>query len=363
MKFLLRKILCFISATLIVFSSLFLFACQKIYDSVEFSYFNTIVRVQVEDKKLTDEIKTELSSLFSNYENQFDRKNTNSFTYRFNNAELGKTFTLTDEQALLLNRSIIAKEYSNGLFDISIYPLLELWQFAPNYPVKNFIVPTASQVQNALEKQQDISDLEFNFENKTLTKNLDIKIDFGGILKGEIADRAFTFLKENGYEKGYISLGGSSLYILECENLSIRHPINMGQNIAKLDLKSYRNMPVSTSGDYERYYIDESTGKTYSHVINPITGYPTETGVKSATILGGNSALSDALTTAILLKEHNLDAQNSELIEFLKKLASDDLASIVFVVYSKDNVNQIITNAKKGEEFTLLDTNFEVVNI
>ncbi len=364
MKTCLNKILCFLIATLIIFSTTFLFACHKIYDSADFYYFNTLIRVQTEDKLLDNEIKEQLNTLFSQLDTDYDRNNSTSFTSAFNNALVDTTFNLTDRQADVINDCCTAFNYSEGLFDISIYPLLELWQFAPSYPVTNFIKPTDSQIENALSKMKDFGNLQFDYQSKTLIKNLDIKLDFGGILKGYATQKAGELLKNAGYNKGYVSVGGSSLYILSCQNLSIRHPINQGKNLMEVDISKICDFSLSTSGDYEKYYTDNQSGIKYSHVINPKTGYPTDTGVRSVSVLGGNGAFTDAITTACLLKQHSpLDVNNSQLILFLKQILKDNKADYVFAVYFKDGVKQIITNAKKGETFTLSDNDFTVVNI
>ncbi len=351
------------SLTCLLFSFNF-FGCTAFYDIEEYQFFNTIITVQVENKKLSSSVKQDLNELFDSLDKEFDRNNQSSFTNTFNNASLNQTFELTTTQAQVLSLSLDSHAYSNGLFDPSIYPLLEVWQFAPNYPAPNFTPPTHSAIESVLTNKQDLTKLQYDSEQKTLTKNIDIKLDFGGILKGYAVQSAGEILKDNGYQKGYISIGGSSLYILSSSTLSVRHPDKIGQNLIEVKLSNLTNVSLSTSGDYEKYYTDKTTGQRYSHIINPITGYPTDTGVRSATIIGGNGAFSDAITTACLLQEYSpSDAENSSLVKFLQKIINDGKANIVFAVYCKDGVNQIITNAKKGEDFTLLDTDYSVVNI
>ena len=340
------------------------FGCTAFYDIEEYYFFNTVITVQVENKKLSNVVKQNLNDLFNNLDKEFDRNNQSSFTNAFNNASLNQTFTLTVTQAQVLSHSLDSHAYSNGLFDPSIYQLLEVWQFAPNYPVPNFTPPTRSAIESVLASKQDLTQLQYDSEQKNLTKNIDIKLDFGGILKGYAVQLAGEILKDNGYQKGYISIGGSSLYILSSPTLSVRHPDKSGQNLIEVKLSNLTNFSLSTSGDYEKYYTDKTTNQRYSHIINPLTGYPTDTGVRSATIIGGNGAFSDAITTACLLKEYSPnDAENSSLVKFLQRIINDGKANIVFAVYSKNGVNQIITNAKKGEDFTLLDTEYSVVNI
>ena len=359
-----KRISLFLAIVILLLCPSILLSCAKIYDSVEYSYFNTIIRVQVEDRKLTAEIKSELSTLFSQLEKDFDREYENSFIYKYNGANAGDIIALNDHQVSVLTYSKQVNEYSSGLFNPFIYPLLEVWQFAPNYPVKDFTKPTNEQVLDALKKVPNFSDIQIDSQSKTIVKYEQSKLDLGGIVKGYAVDLAGEILKNHGYEKGYVSLGASSLYILWSTTLSIRNPIATNQNLLEINLSSQNDFSLSTSGDYEKYYIDKESGEKYSHVIDTNTGYPTTTGVKSVTVIGGDGAFSDAVTTACLLLEHDsITPNNSPLAEFLKKILTDKKAKMVFAVYSKDGVNQIITNAKKGDQFTLLDNQFQVVNI
>lgn len=348
-----------------VFSiSLCLFSCAKKYDSVDLFYFNAPIHIQVEGARLNEDIKEDLKSLFFDIQNEFDKNDANSMVYKFNNANINEKFETSEHFKALFCSAKELYKYSDGLFNPSIYPLLETWNFAPNFPIDNFSPPSKDQIQSSLQKVIDFSSLEFDQNNKILTKNLHAELDFGGIVKGYAVEQAGELLKQNGYKKGYVNIGGSSIYVLNFSDLSIRHPImdkNL-DNIAKFNIEDMNNFSLSTSGDYEKYYVHDKV--RYSHIINPKTGYPAMSDIKSVSIINADGAESDALSTACCLIEHNpneIDA--SKLVIFLKDILAQKKAQFVFTVYSKDGVNQIITNAKKGEHFTLLDNDFSVVNI
>lgn len=349
---------------LILLSGCFLLcSCNNRYDSANYVYFNCPIYIQVQGKKLTDNIKNQIVQELSAIEKQFDRNAQQSFVYQFNNAPLNQQFALSDYAVDILAFSKNCYTLSSGRFNPSIYPLLKVWQFAPDYPKTDFVLPSQTEIQNALDKVIDVNQLDFDKENKTLTKNIECTLDFGGIVKGYAVEVCGKILKQAGYEKGYISIGGSSIYILHSQTLSLRHPLieKKGSNILDIDLSDMHNYSLSTSGDYEKYYIENEV--MYSHLINANTGYPTTTGVRSVSLINARGAYSDGLSTACCLFEHSPnDIQNSPLIGFLKDIVLQK-SQLVFVVYSKNGINQIITNAKKGEQFTLLDTSFEVVNI
>ena len=165
-----------------------------------------------------------------------------------------------------------------------------------------------------------------------------------------------------GHKSGYVNVGGSSLHLLNVQSLGIVHPRSESGTILTVKTKNIQGVCVSTSGDYEKSYIID--GIRYSHIINPNTGKPTNTGVCSVTIIGAGGAYSDAISTAACLKEYNPNnVENSPLIKFLRSIISQNAGCSVFAVYDDGQTKQIITNKIKGENFTLHDNNYTVIGI
>jgi thiamine biosynthesis lipoprotein len=128
-----------------------------------------------------------------------------------------------------------------------------------------------------------------------------MKIDLGGIGKGYAVDKVKEIVEEYGFEYGYINFGSSSMALLGhatrgSYTLGLTNPRTYyGDDYIRLQLN---NVCVSTSGDYEQYY--EFDGVRYCHIIDPTTGKPVQTGVYTATVIGGSAAEDDAYTTAIM---------------------------------------------------------------
>ena len=287
----------------------------------------------------------------------------NSLTNKFNSADVGGVFNLDQHAFRIISSAKDIYSFSGGYFDPSIYPLAKLYGFAPFEYTATYTPPTPEQISTQLEKVNfDGAVIDYNL--KTLTKtDQDIKIDLGGIVKGYAVDLVAKILLDNGIDSGYVNIGGSSLNLLSVETLGIRHPRKtFGNAILTVNCKVKKNLPVSTSGDYEKYYKDVN-GVKYCHLINPKTGLTASTGVASATILGVAGAESDALTTAICLLNHDLlNAENSQLIKFLKKITQTYSNCSVYVVFDDGQNKLLITNEKQGENFTLHDTDYSVVN-
>lgn len=359
-----KRIRSVIVAVFILIFSVCFSACNGTGSAIDLYYFKTVIHIETHGKTLSSDCENKLTALFSSLEAQFAADGENSFVNRFNNAESGEIITLSDQAAEVFKEAERCNEFTGGLFSPAVYPLVKLWQFAPSYPVSNFTLPNGGDV-SAAAALSDFSTITFDEKAKTVTKpNSETEMDFGGILKGYAADRAAEILKSAGYESGYISVGGSSLYILSADTLSVRHPRateNMPA-ILSVNLKNRNNLSVSTSGDYEKFY--EKDGKRYSHIINPTTGYPADTNIQSVTVIGADGAFSDAVTTAACLKAFDPDNyENSELTLFFKEILEEYPSASLFAVYDDGSKKIVLTNEKECENFTLSDSAFSVKSI
>ena len=101
---------------------------------------------------------------------------------------------------------------------------------------------------------------------------------------------------------------------------------------------------ISTSGDYEKYFIQD--GKRYHHILNPKTGYPADTGTISATVVCENGALSDALSTMCIL----LPADRA-----LKLVKSFD-ADVILI----DEDKNVYMTEQASEQFTITNGDYKV---
>ena len=197
----------------------------------------------------------------------------------------------------LMKKSLELNKETDGLFDITIYPLMELWGF----PSKNYKVPSDKEIKENLENVGS-DKIVFNEATGEISfKNKGMKIDFGGIGKGYITDELVKILTEEKVESAIINLGGNvfgfnkkpdgSLW-----NVAIRDPNEPENYMAAVKLE---NCAVITSGGYERYF--EENGKIYHHILNPATGKPSDSNLKSVSIISQDGTLADALSTSLFI--------------------------------------------------------------
>ena len=126
------------------------------------------------------------------------------------------------------------------------------------------------------------------------------RLDLGGIAKGYASEEICRILRQEGVESGLIVLGGSvqtlgarpdgSLW-----RIGIQHPDGSGY----LGVWTGRDCAVVTSGDYRRYF--EQDGVVYHHILDPETGAPAESGLRSVTIICRDGLLADCLSTALFV--------------------------------------------------------------
>lgn len=136
------------------------------------------------------------------------------------------------------------------------------------------------------------------FENNTaILENPNQKINLGAIAKGYITDELVKILDSHNIDSALISLGGNVYAKGKNKNgepwkIGVANPDNSGEYIGII---SATDTAVITSGDYERYF--EFDGKKYHHILDPETGYPAESGLRSVTIITPNATLGDMLST------------------------------------------------------------------
>ena len=222
-------------------------------------------------------------------------------------------------------------EISGGSFDITIGRLTDLWDFKASDPQ----VPSANEIGKACETV-DYRQVELAGNNISL-RNIRAKIDLGGIAKGYIADQLTEFLEDKGVESGIINLGGNVVAIGTKEGgddfvIGIERPYSDRTEV--IGTVSVQDKTVVTSGIYERMF--ERDGTIYHHILDPSTGYPSETDLESVTIVAekGNSCFCDGLSTTCLMAGSN---EAMRIVKMLQKKYPEKNIEALFID-RKDNI-------------------------
>ncbi len=258
---------------------------------------NTIVKITIEAKTAnqakaianlaTDEIKR-IENLLSCYIETSD-------IYRINNYAHTEPIKVSDETYELLKRCIYYNRLTDGAFDITVKPLVDLWNINSDTPK----VPLYEDIKQAL-KAVGTDNIILMEENRVYIKNSHTQIDLGGVAKGYCANRIKSLMENNGIKNALIDLGGN-IYAMgknqkgDKWNIGIQKPYaQRGETVKSIALS---NQSAVTSGAYERFF--EQDGKIYHHILNPLTGYPVQSDLDGVTVISTDSELCDVLSTAI----------------------------------------------------------------
>ena len=268
-----RKLVC---ATLIF--SLIFCSCTKRRETVQGFAMDTVINITVNQKDKPFAKKA--LSLCQNYEKIFSRTDTESELFKVNT----KQSMPKGELKKVIDFSFSVSEKSDGAFDITVGALSDLWNFK-----ERSTPPEEVEIQTALKK---VGYSKVNLENFDLQGTT---LDLGAVAKGYVADKICEYFKEQGVEEAIIDLGGN-VFVLGEFTVGIRNPFDPESAFAKIKLC---DKSAVTSGTYQRFF--EYNGKKYHHIMDAKTGYPSESGVASVTVISPSSMVCDALSTAIFV--------------------------------------------------------------
>ena len=220
---------------------------------------------------------------------KFNSQNSGNAIYAFNHQGI----PITDKEILeVAHLALQIARDSDGAFDITVAPLIELWGFykkSPHLPMRKEISDCLSNVGY---RYLILKDAKLEKSKK------DVMIDLGGIAKGYAIREAVRALKKEGVTSALIDAGGDVFALgkkgREAWKVGIRNP--RGNDI--LGYIEAEDLAVMGSGDYERFFI--KNGMRYHHIFNPKTGYPAQ-GVSSTTLVHPDPMVADAWNTAIFV--------------------------------------------------------------
>lgn len=220
----------------------------------------------------------------------------NSQTSLINNSAGIRPVQVDKELFELISRSIKISALTQGAFDISYAPMDKLWYFDKEMEK----LPTAQQIAQSVSKV-GYENIIINEKKRTVFLNKKgMKIGFGAIGKGYAADKAKDILIQNDVKSGIINASGDLTAWGQKPSgddwmVAVVNPLNKNKVFSWLPIK---NSSIVTSGNYEKFITVD--GKSYSHIIDPRTGYPSE-GILSVTIISQKAELADALATSVFV--------------------------------------------------------------
>jgi thiamine biosynthesis lipoprotein len=213
---------------------------------------------------------------------------------RINRAAGKEWENVSPDTLKVIKKAEEVSEISEGAFDITVGPLVQLWRKAR----EKGIPPQLDEIKKNLTLV-NFRNVMTNPEGNVFLKKRGMTIDLGGIAKGYAVDKAFELLISLGYKNLIVNAGGD-LRVGGSKpqgpwSIGIQHPRDPEKIMARI---SVSDTAVATSGDYEKFFIHQ--GKRYHHILNPKNGFPAEK-CQSVTVLYKEGIMADALATAIFV--------------------------------------------------------------
>lgn len=295
------------------------------------------------DQTTLDTIGEDLQNMVSAYEDTLSRTKVGSDIYNINH-RTSDSVMITDMTASIFQLGQDFYKWSDGKFDISSGTLIELWD------VKNRkTVPTLEEINEARKHcgnfsytiERDVEPEMIKCNRITFTGDRKTVYDVGALGKGYCCDSLKNMIEENELiEAALINLGGNVCTVGKLAtrkngafNVGIFKPFS-GNEIAETVKVVDKN--VITSGNYQRYFTVPGDDRIYHHIIDPSTGYPTDNGLNSVTIVSINGLLGDYLSTACMLMG---EEDSKALIDFCQKNFNDKNIQAIYID-ENDNVTK-----------------------
>jgi thiamine biosynthesis lipoprotein len=198
-----------------------------------------------------------------------------------------------DELFQLIRRSLDISVLTRGAFDITYDSVGQHYDFRMGERPDQVTVDSELRLINYRFVELDRAQGTVRF------KQQGVRINLGGIAKGYVVERGIDILRSNGVDHAIVTAGGDSRLLGDRRGrpwmVGIRDPREDGEVAISVPLA---DEAISTSGDYERYF--EEDGVRYHHILQPATGEPAS-GVHSASVIGPDAVITDALSTSVFV--------------------------------------------------------------
>ena len=241
---------------------------------------------------------------------------------KINTIGANQPVVITHELFQLLKISKHISEISGGVFDVSFSSVGYLYDFRAK------IKPTEQQIKQLINKV-DYRAIVMNEPAHTVSfTHSGMKLDLGGIAKGYAVDQAIELLSSHGVAHAIVTAGGDSRVLGDHRGrdwiVGIQAPRNRSATATAVPLS---NTAISTSGDYERFFIDN--GVRFHHIINPKTG-DSARAVQSASVIGPQATITDALSTTVFILGVERGIALIETLEGYDAILIDQQAKLYF---------------------------------
>lgn len=290
---------------------------------------DTVIKISAQGKNAKNAV-TEAFEFIKTSENYLSAYKDDSEVSKINKS---KAYEGNGDVLRIISDAYIYSEKTGGYFDITIKPVVDLWHIKNNTDY----VPSDDEISSSLSS---VGYKNIVLESNGVKLKNGASIDLGGIAKGYCANKTAEIMKKNGVKESIIDLGGN-VYVIGNREFKVGIQNPDGERGEYFGICRVKNTSVVTSGAYERYFVKD--GKMYHHILNPLNGKCADAGVKSVTVIGGDSQKCDAFSTAVF-------AMGAK--EGIKVLQNESDLDYVIV----DNENNVYVS--ENLDFEITDENY-----
>ena len=212
------------------------------------------------------------------------------------NRAAGRAFVpVSADTFSLIRTAAYFAEQTDGCYDPTAGAVSMLWKQA----IRRGALPSRSEIRRAVSKT-DYRDIEMDAKRCAVRlRRKGQALDLGGIAKGYAADEVRRILRMAGVENALANLGGTVVCIGKPRQIGVQDPFR--STGTPFTAVTVCDKALVTSGVYARSFVHD--GKTYHHIIDPKTGFPSDSDLRGITLLGAHATALDALATATFLME------------------------------------------------------------
>ena len=299
--------------------------------------------VKIVGEKLTEAqvnlLKAEIEKTLEEVNRQMSNYVPESELSRFNRAPANAPFRISPDFAGVVRFGLSLSEASDGAFDPTLGPLINLWGFGEK--TKEHTVP-ADEVLRATKAKTGWHHLTLTAAGELVKDSPDIAVDLGGIGKGYGVDQMIRALQAHGYKNLYASIAGEVRVTGHNPkgtkwNLGISVPADHWREDQPMAaMVSISNQALSTSGDYQKFFVDKN-GRRFSHIIDGKSGRPVQHNLAAVTIVAPDSMTADGYSTTSFVLGPEAG---------MKFIESRPDAAALFIVREKDGKFRLIPSSK-----------------
>jgi thiamine biosynthesis lipoprotein len=275
-------------------------------------------------------VRAEIESVFELVNSSMNHYQPTSLISRFNTLPADAPVEVDWDFAYVLSTALTLSEVTGGAYDVTVSALSELWGFGPDGPTR---FPEPQAVTDAM-RAVGVEQLSWQPEIRLLAKKVPgLALDFSSLAKGYAVDLAADALDEAGVMSYMLEIGGEVRVRGlsprgDAWRIAVESPLAETRGGVQAAL-AVTNVGIATSGDYRNFF--EYEGRRYSHLINPLTGYPIQHDLVSVTVVHGSAMMADAWATALTVMgstEALAVAEQRDLAVYLLRRSGNELETL-----------------------------------